>query len=152
VGLVAASAAFAAPPAPIELPVGGPVGSISTHRAGAQPVAVSLAMPTMTVCGQPRPGRVLVTFPNTAAPPRSIARAAVRVNGSTPARVAVAGDAVTLTLARPAGITCNVVARGMLKLVFTRAARLANPTTAGIYTITVRRSTGAPVAFSFHVA
>ena len=48
----------------------------------------------------------------------------MRLNTIMPARVAVSGQAVTITAARPTGTMCHSIVLGVLEVAFTRAAHI----------------------------
>lgn len=140
-----AAPAAAAPPVvpttPGQLEVGSLTASLSSPRAGARPVVLTLRVHTYLVCGQPGP--IVVRFPTGSTLPATLTPAAVLVNNAPAAAVAVHLRQVTITPARRSGITCNAVAPGLVTLRFTSSAQLGNPASAGTYTITVthRRAT-----------
>jgi hypothetical protein len=149
--VIAAPAAGAMPaalPSPVmPVPVGPGQGSqtaasasLSTVRAGARPVALTLRLRYEMICGRPGAGAVVVVLPQAVSVPASIAPAAVLVNGHRTSRVRVSGHTVSIALPAKGGITCHVVAPGVLELVFTRSARLGNPAASGTYAIHVRRN------------
>lgn len=115
--------------------------SLSSTRAGARPVALTVKVHYEMVCGQPGPGRVVVTLPKAADVPAKIDSAAVLVNGNPTPSVSVSGHTVSIAmpLKRP-GVSCMVVGPGLLTLTLTRAAGIGNPKSAGTYTIRVLRN------------
>ncbi|HXR12956.1 MAG TPA: hypothetical protein VN770_11710, partial [Gaiellaceae bacterium] len=140
---------------PVPVNPGGPMqpattASLSSHKAGAKPVALTVKVHYEMVCGQPGPGKAVLTLPAQADVPAKIDRSAVLVNGTPSPSVTVSGHAVSIAmpLKRP-GVTCMVVGPGTLTLTLTRAAGIGNPTAAGTYTIRVRRNT---LAFTARVA
>jgi hypothetical protein len=80
--------------------------------------------------------------------PKKLAAGAVLVAGK-PIAATVDGRQVTVTIKRPAGVLCGVVGPGLLKLVFTRKANLANPSRPGSYRFT---ATHAPRTFTAKLA
>jgi len=108
---------------------------------GAQPAALTLTLAYEAVCGHPRTAAILVTLPSAMGVPTRMATGAVLVNGRQPAGVAVAGHLVSIRLAPfPGGghVTCLSIAPATLTVSFTDAARLANPSVAGSYTVRTR--------------
>lgn len=144
---VFAAAATAANPGPIPVDPGGPnmpaaSATLSTTRAGAKPVALTLKLHYEMVCNQPGLGKAIVTLPQASFVPAHIDSAAVLVNGKPAPAVTVSGHDVSITMPmkRP-GVSCMVMGPGTLTLTLTRAARLGNPARAGTYTIRARRNT-----------
>jgi hypothetical protein len=160
--LAAASASAATPPPvqpipiqPIPVNPGGPnrpatTATLSSAKAGAKPVALTLRVHYEMICGEPGAGRAVVSLPAASAVPRTIDGAAVLVNGKPAPSVSVSGHKVSIAMPpkRP-GVTCMVVGPGTLTLTLTRAAGIGNPATAGTYTIRVRRNR---LAFTAKVA
>lgn len=158
--IAAASASAATPPKPIPIqpiPVnpGGPnrpatTATLSSAKAGAKPVALTLRVHYEMICGEPGAGRAVVSLPSASAVPRTIDGAAVLVNGKPAPSVTVSGHQVSIGMPpkRP-GVTCMVVGPGTLTLTLTRAAGIGNPATAGTYTIRVQRN---ELAFTAKVA
>jgi len=137
-----ARAAFAAAAAMVSFgPTPGPsvTATLSSPKAGAKPVALTLRMRLELVCGQPGPGDAVVTLPKAAAVPASIGDGAVLVNGKRATAVSVSGHNVSVALPRRPGVTCLSITPGTLTLVFTTRAGLGNPQAPGTYTISVRR-------------
>ncbi|HET8895436.1 MAG TPA: hypothetical protein VFM96_15205 [Gaiellaceae bacterium] len=119
---------FAAPPASIAL---------SSYSAAAKPVAIVLKLQYEMQCGWPGP-TIAVTFP-TAERMARVPRQAVLVNGQEPATAALSRRTVSLTIARPKGVMCDVIGPGTATVEFTRAAGIGNPRTRGVYPVTVQR-------------
>ena len=116
--------------------------TLSSTRAGARPVALTLKLHYEMVCGQPGAGKAIVSLPADTAVPSRIDSSAVLVDGKPTPSVTVSGHDVSIAmpLRRP-GVTCMIVGPGTLTLTLTRAAGLGNPKSAGAYTIRVRRNT-----------
>jgi len=115
--------------------------TLSTTKAGAKPVALTLKLHYEMVCDQPGLGKATVLLPQASSVPARIDRAAVLVNGKPAPAVSVAGHDISITMpAKPSGATCMVMGPGTLTLTLTRAAGLGNPARAGAYTIRVRRN------------
>src|SRR4051794_26647026 len=76
---------------------------LSTTRAGARPVAVTLTFETVYQCGVPK--RAVVTLPLGERMPTRLATGSVRVDGKATA-VSVDGRSVTVGRS-PAGVTCH---------------------------------------------
>lgn len=137
------------PPVPIT-PIQGPVPitdtipnrgitvSLSTDRAGARPVTVTLQLTYQMRCGHPGRGSLIVSFPAAERLPARIPAAAVSLDGHSAPAVSRHGKDVTIALPRPHGISCNIIAPGKVTVVFTTAARLGNPNNAGSYPLSAR--------------
>jgi hypothetical protein len=115
--------------------------ALSTAKAGARPVAVTLRFPALLVCGWLK-GTVSVTFPRAAGVPRRIAAPGVRLAGEPAAQVAVSGKSVAVTAAHAGGVTCHSMVLTDVLLTFTRAAQLRNPAVPGRYSIGIAYGTG----------
>jgi hypothetical protein len=147
VAAATAATASAANPGPIPVDPGGPnipatSASLSTAKAGAKPVALTLKLHYEMVCNQPGLGKAIVILPAASSVPERIPGAAVLVNGKPAPAVSVSGHEVSITMpARRSGVTCMVMGPGTLTLTLTRAAGLGNPAKAGAYMIRVHRNT-----------
>jgi hypothetical protein len=131
--LVAAAASAARSPAhPASI-------TLSSSKAGAKNVGLTLRMPTVLQCGRPRGGPVALTLPAAVHVPRTIALAAVTVNGKAPSIVSVKGHVVTVGLPVPHGMICDSLVDGVLQLQIAPKASLRNPTKAGKYSVTVQQ-------------
>lgn len=116
--------------------------AVAPATAGAKHVALTVKVHYEMVCGQPGVGTAVVTLPTAVAVPSRIAESAALVNGKPAAHVSVSHHAVTITMPpRRPGVTCMVMGPGTLTLTLTHAAGLANPKSAGTYTIRVQRGT-----------
>jgi hypothetical protein len=142
-----ASLAFSAGPPPIVISPGAPMplppqpgltASLSTTRAGARPVTLTLTFPAALICGRVS-GVTEVTLPHAAQTPDAVAPAAVTINGARAGTVTVRGSTIAVAPSRPHGVTCMSIVEGTAKLVFTPAARLGNPARSGDYPVLVRR-------------
>ena len=111
--------------------------TVSIHAAGATGVRIALSATVEMQCGWPGP-RVEVVFPAAERMPAQIAPAAVLVDGKRPASVTRSGRTISISIARPGGVMCDVIGPGRLHVVFTQAAHLGNPTRAGHYRLAVR--------------
>jgi hypothetical protein len=154
---LASAAAAANPPGPTEpidsttpsAPAPPPASAtLSSTKAGAKPVELTLKVRYDMICGQPGPGTAIVTLPPSVSLPGTIASAALLVNGKPAPKVDVSGHEISVTLPRRHGITCLVIAPGTLTLTFTKSAGLGNPARGGRYTIRVRHATR---SFTAHV-
>jgi protocatechuate 3,4-dioxygenase beta subunit len=63
------------------------------------------------------------------------------VQGVRPSSVRLANRTLSITMPRPAGMTCMVIGPGIAKILVTRAAQLGNPAAAGAYKLGVRSGT-----------
>jgi hypothetical protein len=140
--LFAASASAAIPVNP-----GGPdmlvtTATLSSTKAAAKPVALTLKLHYEMQCGQPGIGKAVVALPEAVTVPARIDESAVLVNGKPAPLVSVSGHDVSIGMpARRSGVTCMIVGPGTLTLTLTRAAGLGNPKSAGTYTVHVHRNT-----------
>ena len=115
------------PSAPESLTVGA-----STHAAGARPVRLTLTFRYEMKCNYPGAGPLVVTFPPAVRLPKRFAAGSVTLAGK-PLAAKRNQRHVTMTVPRPTGVVCGVIAPGSVKLVFTRKARLGNPARPGSY-------------------
>ncbi len=139
-GLVAAPLAGAAGKGP---PLGGSMAvSASSHSAGAHAVRLKFTLRYEMQCAYPGGGPLIVTFPSALKLPADFAVGTVLLSGK-PVPATVSGRQVAVTVPPHKGMLCNIVAPGSLTLVFTHAAKLANPARAGSYHFTARHGTRA---------
>lgn len=115
--------------------------SLSTTKAGAKPVVLTLKVHYEMVCGQPGLGKAVVTLPAAASVPGTVGASSVLVNGKPAPSVSVSGHDVSVSLPLHRGVSCMVVGPGTLTLTFMRTAGLGNPAKAGTYVIRVQRRT-----------
>ena len=114
---------------------------LSSTKAGAKPVTLTLEVHYEMVCGQPGLGKAVVSLPAAAVVPAAIGTASVLVNGKPAPAVSTSGHSVSISLPLHHGVTCMIVGPGTLTLTFMRSAGLGNPLKAGSYTIRVQRRT-----------
>jgi hypothetical protein len=126
---VTTPAAFAASPASLATAV------LSSNRAGARPVVLTLSLRTELQCGRLMGGALVLKLPAQARLASSIPASAVLVGGKPAGSVVVAGHSLTIAVPRPRGAICDSITFGIAKLTVLRAARLGNPKTPGSYTI-----------------
>lgn len=115
--------------------------TLSSARAGARPVAVTLALRTELQCGRLVGGTLVVHLPTPERMPRTVAAAAVLIGGKPSGAVAVAGHTLTVSIPRPHVMMCDSIGPGTITMVLTRAANLGNPKAAGKYPLVVSRGT-----------
>jgi|SRR5581483_2249900 len=139
----AASAAVHTPPSPLatSLTVG-----VSSPKAGARPVAVTLKIVTELQCGRLTGGPLVFRFPAAERLPKTIPASGVSISGQAAESVAVAGRNVTVSLKPRTGIICDVIALGTAPVVFTKSANMGNPVRAGLYTVSLVRGHAATAA------
>ena len=113
--------------------------SLSSSRAGARPVVVTLAVHTELQCGRLTGGTVVIRLPVAERVPAAVPAAAVLVGGKTSGGVAVQGHVLTVTVPRTTGVICDVIGPGTVQVVLGRAAGLGNPPQAGTYSLSVAR-------------
>jgi hypothetical protein len=139
-GLAVATAAVAAAGASAVPSPGHPVSiTLSSAKAGARNVGLTLRMPTVLQCGHPRGGPVVLTLPRATSVPQKIGVAAVTVNGKPASAVGVKGRAVTVGLPVPHGMICDSLVDGTLQIAIAPSAALRNPAKPGTYTATVQQ-------------
>jgi hypothetical protein len=107
--------------------------ALSTHRAGARPVALTLRLRFEMQCAWPGTGPLTIRLPAAMSVPLRIAPATVLIAGKPAMRVGHSGHRVVLGLPPRPQILCDAIAPGTLTITFTRAARLGNPKLADIY-------------------
>lgn len=113
-------------------------------------MALTLKLRTELICGQPR-SPLVITFPAAMPIPRAFAREAVLVDARPAASATVASHRVTVTAVRPAGAVCDVIGPGLVTILFTKSARLGNPASPGVYTISVRHG-GSTYRTTVHIS
>ena len=127
--------------APAQTAPGSATAAPTSLRAGARPVALGLVLSYEMQCGYPGPGPVTVRFPAREHVPPAIPASSVLVAGKPAPGVSVSGRTVTVTLAPPPPVMCDVIGPGRLTIEFTRAAGLGNPAQPGTYRIAATRGT-----------
>jgi hypothetical protein len=117
--------------------VAGPASAtLSTNRAGARPVALTVSLHTELQCGRIMGiGALVLRLPAAMRVPSTIHAAAVLVGGKPVGSVVVAGHSLTIALAPPRGAMCDSIIMGVAKIVVTRAAGLGNPRAPGTYAV-----------------
>ena len=152
--LAAAQAAAAVSPPIIVAPLSGGPGDavnfqspdhaasvqLSSVKADADDVALTVRLQSVLRCGRPTGGAVVVSLPRTAHVPGSIAGRAVRVNGKAPSKVTVSGTTVTVGLPVVHGITCDSMTDGVVQVAFSPSAAIGNPAHAGTYSVGIRQA------------
>lgn len=108
---------------------------LSSTRAGAHPVSLTLTFETVFRCGQPR--SAVVTLPKGVSVPSQFAPGSVLVNGHV-SHVTTSGRAVSVSLPAGGKVTCDSLRLGTEQLAFTQKAQLANPAVPGRYTIGIK--------------
>ena len=112
--------------------------TLSSSKAGAKHVTMTVALRTELQCGRLMGSRTLaLTLPAKAHVAATIPATALTVGGKAAATVAVAGRVVTVTLPLPHGMMCDSITMGVVKVVFAPAAAFANPKAPGSYTVRV---------------
>ena len=111
----------------------------SSHAASAHRVRLTMTLRYRMQCNYPGSGPLAVIFPKALKVPKQLAAGAVQLAGE-PIAATVAGRQVTVTVKPPAGVLCGMIGPGLLKLVFTRKAHLANPGAPGSYRFTATHS------------
>jgi hypothetical protein len=111
--------------------------ALSSYRASARPVAVSLQLHYEMQCGWPGPGTLTIRFPAGMTLPATIPPAAVEVDGKPASSAETQGRSEVLGLPKRPQIMCDVIGPGVVRIAFSRAARLGNPARAGTYAVRV---------------
>lgn len=119
--------------------------ALSSHRASARPVVLTLRLHYEMQCGWPGPGPLTIRLPEAMAVPSVVRPAAIQINGNAAKRVGGSGHQIVLDLPPRPPILCDAIAPGTLVVRFTTGARLGNPKRAGTYTL---RATKGSLAFS----
>jgi hypothetical protein len=136
--VTAASASAATPITPDGMPA--TTVALSSAKAGARHVVLTVKVHYEMVCGQPGRGTATVSLPAAAVVPQSIASSAVLVNGKQAPSVSVSGHDVSIAMPLPKGVTCLSYGPGTLTLTLTRDAGIGNPRAPGTYMIRVHRN------------
>ncbi len=113
--------------------------SLSSDRAGANDVAVTLHLTYEMQCGWPGPGPLVVTFPAAERLSAKLSNTHVLLNGRPAMPVSRSGRSVSVSVPARAGVTCMVIGPGRVTIAFTSAAALGNPRMPGVYPISVQR-------------
>jgi hypothetical protein len=107
----------------------------SPRAAGAHAIRLTATLRYEMQCDYPGAGPLVVTFPSALKLPQQFVGGTVRLGGEAIAAT-VKGRRVTVMIPPHKGVLCDVMARGSVTLVFTRAAELTNPAQAGFYRFT----------------
>jgi hypothetical protein len=138
--LLASGAATAYAAGPTRIAGSGARATIAVSPAtvGAR-AAVKLSVRHTLYCGGPRPSTIALKFPAAEHVPAFIAPNAVHLSAGRVKAVHVSGKTVSVSVgpARTKGMTCMVIVFGKLQVIFTKAAHLSNPKTAGTYAVAV---------------
>ena len=136
--LVVAIASLCLAAIALAAPAGLATATLSSSKAGARHVTLTVSLTTELQCGRLMGSRTLVvTLPAKARIAKTVPATAVLVSGKAVSQVAVAGRVLTLSLAPTRGMTCNSITTGIAKVVVGRAAGLRNPPAPGGYTVRV---------------
>ena len=108
---------------------------LSSTRAGARPVVLTLRLRYEMQCARPGPGPLVITFPAGERLPAQIAAGDVLVDDGPAAGVHRSGQTVSVGLPIRHGPLCDVIAPSVLIVVFDRGAQLGNPSRPGHYAI-----------------
>jgi hypothetical protein len=112
--------------------------ALSSSKAGAKHVTLTVSLITGLQCGRLMGSRTLVvTMPAKAKLPHTVAASAVTVGGKAVSRVSIAGPAVTISIPPPRGMICDSITVGIATIVFLPAAGLGNPRAPGTYTVRI---------------
>lgn len=144
--VLAAAVAAMPPPSPkLAQPAGDPTATapaatvnLSSKKAGARPVTLTVHFIAPLRCGIPFGSPVVVSLPPASLVPRAIDGSAVLVNGKQSAKVTVSASSMTVAVPLPQGMTCDSITDGKESLTFTRAAKLGNAPKPGTYKIHIR--------------
>jgi hypothetical protein len=117
--------------------------TLSSLRAGAAPVELTLTLGYEMQCGYPGPGPVSVELPQAERLPPRATTLRVLVDGHAADGVSVSGHTVSVALAPAPRIMCDVIGPGRLVLEFPAADGLGNPARAGSYRVLATRATSA---------
>jgi hypothetical protein len=120
------------------IPADAATVALSSPRAGARPVVVAVQLHYEMQCGWPGPGTVTIRFPAAMVVPDPIRAAGVLVDGKPATRLVSHGHQEVVSLPPRKGILCDVIGPGVLKITFTRAARVGNPKAPGTYALTAQ--------------
>jgi hypothetical protein len=132
--LLALALAGSAGAAPAAVPA---TAALSSSKAGATHVALTVVLTTELQCGRLMGSRTLVLMLPARGRVATIPAAAVTVAGRPVSGVSVSGRAVTISLPLPHGMLCTSIRTGIAKVVLSPAAGIANPASAGRYAIRV---------------
>jgi hypothetical protein len=110
--------------------------ALSSHAAGARPVAIGLQATYPMQCGWPGP-TIDVVFPVAERLRARFLPSSILVDGKPPTAVSRSGRTVELSIARPGDVLCDAIAPGTAHVLFTRTAGFGNPVRTGTYAIAV---------------
>ena len=113
--------------------------ALSSAKAGARPVAVTLKVHAELQCGRLTGGALVFRFPAAERLPARMAGGDVKIAGQPVKAVAVHGRDVTITPRPRTGVMCDVIAPGTVPIVLTKPANVGNPAASGLYTVSLVR-------------
>lgn len=105
--------------------------------AGARPVSVTVTLGYEMQCGYPGAGPVRIALPAGMALPARLSRAEVLVDGREARSAALADGTVTVGLAGPPRVICDVIGPGRLTVEILPSASLGDPAHAGSYPVAI---------------
>jgi hypothetical protein len=105
----------------------------SSTAARAIPVALTVSLTFEMQCGNPGRSPLTLTLPPQMTVPVRIAASSVLVDGKPAKSVTTHGSKVTIAIAQPHFLTCDVIGMSTLTVMIGKRAGLGNPKTAGIY-------------------
>lgn len=108
----------------------------SSYKHATKPVALTYKLSYEMQCGNPGKGPLTLAFPSQVAVPR-VSAADVLLDGKTAPAVKRDGSKLIVSFPPPPAIMCDVIGMGTLTVTITKAAGLANPKAAGLYTFPV---------------
>jgi hypothetical protein len=112
-----------------------PSVKVSSHRAGAKGVTITLAqLPALLRCGHPSKP-VTIALPAAVGVPAKVAASAAHVNGQASSAVVVHKHSLTVAPPRTSAVTCDSIALGTVTVVLESTARISNPAHAGLYRV-----------------
>jgi hypothetical protein len=118
-------------------------GTISSTHAGTRTVTLTLKLGYEMQCGYPGPGPVVVTFPASWRVPAKLGPTPALVNGKAAVSASLSGHTISVGLAPPPQIMCDLIGPGTLTVQFTRGDNIGAPLKAGssVVTATVKSQT-----------
>jgi hypothetical protein len=133
---VAGASAAALPRIPSPLAKSATVGA-DPALAAARPAALTVTLGYEMQCGYPGAGPVRITLPAAIGLPAHLTRKEVLVDGREAQSAALAGGTVTVGLAAPPRVMCDVIGPGRLTVEILPSASLVNPARAGSYPVAI---------------
>jgi hypothetical protein len=133
------TAATPTPVAPTPIgPASGASVAVSSAKAGARPVVLTLRLRYEMQCGDPGKGALLVKLPSAVRVPASFPKTSAALDGKPATARLVSATTLRVALPPQPQVLCDLIGPGTLTFALTRAADIGNPVKPGAYAVTAQ--------------